>query len=289
MDVDTEKVDGHENHSDNSSCSGAKLSEITNTNAVDKNKIEADEEEPSKTTENIDFKVIYNKKKIDITFPLDGLVIDLKTHLQKIISVPKEMQKVMIKGLAKDQDTLRSLGVTNGAKVMIVGSKLDDVLSVSVPNKQEVQDEAAEASSKEPLTQQKIHKKILDKGVPEDAMPGIINVKDPLPDCPLSGMLNKSGGKVRLTFKLEQDQLWIGTKERTDKISMSSIKGIHSEPIPEFPEYHIMVRNPIRYNRSIEILDILGSSTIHCCHKRCCSWQVVLFLTDLFVSNSYDT
>lgn len=60
---------------------------------------------------------------------------------------------------------------------MIVGSKLDDVLSVSVPNKQEVQDEAAEASSKEPLTQQKIHKKILDKGVPEDAMPGIINVK----------------------------------------------------------------------------------------------------------------
>lgn len=29
---------------------------------------------------------------------------------------------------------------------------------------------------------------------------------------PLSGMYNKSGGKVRLTFKLEQDQLWIGTK-----------------------------------------------------------------------------
>lgn len=25
-------------------------------------------------------------------------------------------------------------------------------------------------------------------------------------------MFNKSGGKVRLTFKLEQDQLWIGTK-----------------------------------------------------------------------------
>ena len=25
-------------------------------------------------------------------------------------------------------------------------------------------------------------------------------------------MYNKSGGKVRLTFKLEQDQLWIGTK-----------------------------------------------------------------------------
>lgn len=54
-------------------------------------------------------------------------------------------------------------------------------------------------------------------------------------------MLNKSGGKVRLTFKLEQDQLWIGTKERTDKIPMNSIKGVHSEPIHDHPEYHLMV------------------------------------------------
>lgn len=54
-------------------------------------------------------------------------------------------------------------------------------------------------------------------------------------------MLNKTGGKVRLTFKLEQDQLWIGTKERTDKIPMISIKDVHSEPIHDHPEYHIMV------------------------------------------------
>lgn len=62
-----------------------------------------------------------------------------------------------------------------------------------------------------------------------------------MPDVPLAGMLNKSGGKVRLTFKLENDQLWIGTKERTEKISMNSIKGVHSEPIHDHPEYHIMV------------------------------------------------
>lgn len=61
-----------------------------------------------------------------------------------------------------------------------------------------------------------------------------------MPEFPLAGMLNKSGGKVRLTFKLEQDQLWIGTKERTDKIPMNSIKGVHSEPIHDHPEYHIM-------------------------------------------------
>ena len=43
-------------------------------------------------------------------------------------------------------------------------------------------------------------------------MLGIKNAKDPLPSVPISGMYNKVGGKVRLTFKLDSDQLWIGTK-----------------------------------------------------------------------------
>ncbi|XP_018352744.1 PREDICTED: ubiquitin domain-containing protein UBFD1 isoform X2 [Trachymyrmex septentrionalis] len=192
------------------------------------------------STENIDFTVIYNKQKISVNFALDCTVAELKTYLQKIISVPQAMQKVMFKGLAKDDQTLRNLGVTKGAKVMIVGSKLDDVLAVSIPTKQDLIDEAVSSVSKEPLSQQKIHRKVLDKGIPEDVMPGILDSKEPLPEFPLAGMLNKSGGKVRLTFKLEQDQLWIGTKERTDKIPMNSIKGVHSEPIHDHPEYHIM-------------------------------------------------
>lgn len=193
-----------------------------------------------KTKETIDFKIIYNKQKIDVNFPLDNTVKDLKAHLQDIIAVPQAMQKVMIKGLAKDDQTLRSLGVTKGAKIMIVGSKLDDVLAVSIPTKQDLVDEAAATANKEPLSQQKMHRKVLDKGIPEDVIPGILESKESLPDFPLAGMLNKSGGKVRLTFKLEQDQLWIGTKERTDKIPMNSIKGVLSEPIHDHPEYHIM-------------------------------------------------
>lgn len=69
-------------------------------------------QEPS---ENIDFTVIYNKQKISVNFALDGTVAELKTHLQKIISVPQAMQKVMFKGLAKDDQTLRNLGVTKGS------------------------------------------------------------------------------------------------------------------------------------------------------------------------------
>jgi len=54
-------------------------------------------------------------------------------------------------------------------------------------------------------------------------------------------MLNKHGEKVRLTFKLEVDQLWIGTKERTQKIDMNTIRHVVNEPIEGHEEYHIVV------------------------------------------------
>ena len=46
--------------------------------------------------------------------------------------------------------------------------------------------------------------------------------------------------KVRLTFKMELDQLWLGTKERTEKLPMNSIKAVVSEPIKGQEEYHIL-------------------------------------------------
>jgi hypothetical protein len=42
----------------------------------------------------------------------------------------------MIKGLAKDEKTLTEAGISAGAKVMVVGSKLDDVLAVSTTSSQ---------------------------------------------------------------------------------------------------------------------------------------------------------
>jgi len=191
--------------------------------------------------EKVDFKVVYNKKKFDITFGIDDTVGALKVHLAEIISVPNTMQKIMIKGLAKDEMTLRKLGVTRGSKVMVIGSTLNDVLEVAKkPSTQQLKEEAAEAAAKEAWSEQKVHKKVLDKGKPEDAMPGLKNTKESLPPTPLSGMLNKSGGKVRLTFKLELDQVWLGTKERTEKLPMNSIKSVSSEAIVGQEEYHIM-------------------------------------------------
>lgn len=60
---------------------------------------------------------------------------------------------------------------------MVVGSKLKDVLAMTTPTEQNVSDEATSAASKEPLSQQKMHRKVLDKGMPDDVMPGILDSK----------------------------------------------------------------------------------------------------------------
>eukprot|EP00088_Acartia_fossae_P054658 TRINITY_DN629_c0_g1_i1.p1 TRINITY_DN629_c0_g1~~TRINITY_DN629_c0_g1_i1.p1 ORF type:complete len:294 (-),score=74.14 TRINITY_DN629_c0_g1_i1:136-1017(-) len=196
---------------------------------------------PDMAGEKIDFKVVYNKKKFDVSFGSEETVGALKSHLQDVIGVPSTMQKVMIKGLAKDEMTLKKLGVSKGSKIMVVGSTLNDVLEVTKkPSVQQLKEEESKDAQKESLSQQKQHKKVLEKGLPDDVMPGIKNSREALPPFPISGMLNKTGGKVRLTFKLELDQLWIGTKERTQKIPLNSIKTVVSEEIEGHEEYSMM-------------------------------------------------
>jgi len=190
----------------------------------------------------VEFKVIFNKKKYDVAFAEKATIGELKSHLQPLIGIPPAMMKVMIKGLAKDEMTLNKLGVVKGSKVMVIGSSLNDVLQVSSSPKEVSKAGSSSNSSKEEhgASKMKNHKKILDKGKPDDAMPARKSGKEPLPQQPLSGMLNKHGGKVRLTFKMDQGQVWIGTKERTEKVPLSSIKNVVSEPIDGHDDYHIL-------------------------------------------------
>ena len=160
----------------------------------EKEEKDAEKESESAEVEKVDFKVIYNKKKYDVSFALDGDIGALKAHLQPIIDIPPAMMKVMIKGLAKDEMTLRKLGVSKGSKVMVVGSSLQDVLSVSShPSKQQQQQGKDEASSgnnagSNSICKQRVHKKVLDKGKPDDAMVGFLGTKESLPPAPLSGI-----------------------------------------------------------------------------------------------------
>lgn len=227
---------------DKSSDNGSNLLEKSLKEAVSKaNEEDKVKEDKSKDMEMVEFKIVFNKKKYDITFGLDDTVGALKVHLQDIISVPSTMQKIMFKGLAKDEMSLRKLGVVKGSKVMAIGSTLNDVLEVAKkPTPQQIKEAEKEEKKTESWSQMKIHKKVLERGKPEDALVGIKNTREGLPQHPISGMLNKSGGKVRLTFKMEVDQVWLGTKERTEKLPLNSIKAVASEAIEGHEQYHIL-------------------------------------------------
>ncbi|XP_014661801.1 PREDICTED: ubiquitin domain-containing protein UBFD1-like isoform X3 [Priapulus caudatus] len=166
------------------------VTECPGTSAITES---GDMQEDVANKEMVDFKVVFNKQRLDVSFPVDDKVSSLKAHIHKITGVTPAMQKLMFK----------------------------------------------ESVKKEPVSRQKMHKKVIDRGIPEDCMAGVKSVKERLPPVPVHGF-NKNGSKVRLTFKLESDQLWIGTKERTDKIPMASIKNIVSEAIEKHEQYHIV-------------------------------------------------
>lgn len=85
--------------------------------------------------EQIEFTVVFNKAKHDITFAYDATVADLKAHLERICGVQQSAQKLIIKGMAKDNMTLRQSGIVKGGKVMLVGSKMDDILAMKSAQK----------------------------------------------------------------------------------------------------------------------------------------------------------
>lgn len=66
------------------------------------------------------------------------------------------MQKVMYKGLLPEDKTLREIKITNGAKIMVVGSTINDVLAVNTPKEVVQQEVKAEENKKEPLCRQKV-------------------------------------------------------------------------------------------------------------------------------------
>lgn len=66
------------------------------------------------------------------------------------------MQKVMYKGLLPEDKTLREIKITNGAKIMVVGSTINDVLAVNTPKEAIQQEVKAEENKKEPLCRQKV-------------------------------------------------------------------------------------------------------------------------------------
>jgi len=190
----------------------------------------------------VKFTVNYKKQNHDIEFGLDQTLGELRIHIAKITGVAAAMQKLMYKGLVKDDSkTLRELGFKDAAKLMLVGSTINEVMSTSASPAEVAKTEAkAEEENKEPLSEKLPHKKIIDKGVPEGAEPGKKGKHESLPSVPIQAIYNNVGIKVRLTFKIYTQELWIQSATSTQKLPFASIRAVTSEPIKGNEDYHIM-------------------------------------------------
>ncbi|KAI9013264.1 ubiquitin-related domain-containing protein [Gaertneriomyces semiglobifer] len=191
------------------------------------------------TEASVAFTVTHGKETHPVTFGLQRSVAELKTRLQGLTGVHVNMQKLLFKGMLKDNQTLEAAGVKDGVKVILMGSKVEDIvkLAAAAANAPKLEDAKVVQTPWSELTE---HKKILDKGKPEDATLGLKGRKLPLPSDGLRGLLNSRGMKTRLTFKLESDQLWIGTNEVTQKLPIGSIRNVKSQPVTGQEEYSIV-------------------------------------------------
>jgi hypothetical protein len=105
------------------------------------------------TTDTISFQIsfkgtLYELKDRDS----QSTVQELKQHLQDLTGVPVERQKLMFKGLMKNEQTLSEAKVSQGSKIMLIGSKDEDIKQV-----QEI-DKRVERMKTTPIRKAKVYK-----------------------------------------------------------------------------------------------------------------------------------
>jgi len=192
-------------------------------------------------SEKVSFTLVFKKQNFSVEFGMDSSVGDLRQEVARLSGVPAALQKLMLKGILKnDAESLRTAGFKNGVKVMLVGSTIQEVMSTATTEATASSSTSSSEAEKEHMSEKLPHKKVIDKGKPEKAMPGLKGRHEQLPQYPLEGICNNRGDTVRLTFKVFSQELWISSKASTQKIPFITIKSVQSEPIKGQEEYHIM-------------------------------------------------
>jgi hypothetical protein len=191
----------------------------TNTNIDNTTNVDVDTNDSVTTTNDtppadgpdVSFKVSYLKKMFDVSMPETAQVSDLKRRLSELCGVEAKLQKVMFKGVLKDDVTLREAKIAKGSKLMMLATVVASAEALAASKSSSTTGAAAASSSGpalvvfEPLEKQTRHAKILAKGKPDDALPGHAVRQDALPSNGITSLINHRGVKVRLTFKtLEQ-------------------------------------------------------------------------------------
>jgi len=234
----------------------AVVPDISNNHETGDSSESIDQPPLKKSTSNvpITLNIRYKTQTFSIQCDLYDTLKDLKDKLDKLTDVEPHVQKLVNKSITsvKRDDattTLKDLNIIDGQTLLLIGATRSEILSASglknsaSGNKDSTDDYAAASNKKEPLCKQTKHEKVLKAGKPENAQVGIRNRHDTLPtsiDGLYMSMLNQSAKKARLTFKLENDELWINTAETTKKIPMTQIRNVIDEPIEGHDGYSII-------------------------------------------------
>eukprot|EP01120_Amphizonella_sp_Union-15-10_P002980 TRINITY_DN1327_c0_g2_i1.p1 TRINITY_DN1327_c0_g2~~TRINITY_DN1327_c0_g2_i1.p1 ORF type:complete len:146 (+),score=19.83 TRINITY_DN1327_c0_g2_i1:86-523(+) len=117
----------------------------------------------------------YSHKTFTIETTQEATLGELRQLLHKQTEVAPALQKIMFKGkaLSNDSTKLTEFKLRNKEKLLLVGSSIQEVLKVAEQSEQTT--ETSKDDEKVYLSDLPQHKKIIEKGVPEEAIKGFRN------------------------------------------------------------------------------------------------------------------
>jgi len=218
----------------------------------------------------ITLNIKYGNQNLKIVRDVDSNLLSLRQELEKQTGLQIPSQKLTFRGLIKDSDdkTLKSLKINDGAKLMLMGSKVEDVVATVAAAEKilEVKEDLKQEKIEENPNEVKEHQKHLKEkpGDIADALPGI---NEAIPPLGLKNLKNKMGTSIRLSIK--GSEVSLSSSSTTQKVGVGSISDIKTWPIKDNENYHAMCIYmgktnkywlywvPCQYLRSIKV-SILG-------------------------------
>ncbi|TPX34730.1 hypothetical protein SmJEL517_g02731 [Synchytrium microbalum] len=197
---------------------------------------------PMDEDNHIPFKVTFKDQTWSMSLPPTATVEQIKKSVEEMSEIPKELQKLLYKGILKDDSTLTEAKIIPNCKIILMASKLEAITSIAAASSSSApaKKESLVAVVTVPLSDMTEHKKHIEKK-PADIEEGVLNKQIPIPERGLTNLYDQRGVKTRLGFRNDIQELLVATKERTQKFPYSSVRSVKSEPIRDHPEYHILV------------------------------------------------
>lgn len=187
-----------------------------------------------------------NKNTYNFEFGAENTVLEMKKFIESYSNIPIKNQKLMFRGAMKDELTLKASGLksTSSNKIMLIGSPPELIENVQKNAAKSLAPTVWFPESKEVVKkwyELPKHARPLASGPPEGAITPILGEKRLLPaDKQITHLLNSECEVVRVRFLKAQGVINISSTKYTEVIAYGSIVNVSSQPMQDYPGYHMM-------------------------------------------------